>query len=150
MSTIHILYGTESGNAEMVADDIADALQGKGFDTEVLELSADLVADLAGMELAVLVTSTYGEGELPESAAPFYEALLSERPDLSGLGFSAFGLGDSVYETFNDGIETLRGALSDLGARQIGETAKHDAASGEPASDLASNWAASLPDLIAV
>jgi MioC protein len=148
VSTIHILFGTESGNAEMVADDIAAALQGRGFETEIAELSEDVAADLADMELAVFVTSTYGEGDLPESAAPFYETLLAERPDLSGLSFGAFGLGDSVYETFNNGIDTLRGALSGLGARQIGETAKHDAASGDLASNLASSWAATLLDLV--
>ncbi|WP_218780569.1 flavodoxin domain-containing protein [Rhodococcus sp. NCIMB 12038] len=148
MSTIHILFGTESGNAEMVADDIAAVLQDQGLDTEIAELSEDVVADLAGIELAVFVTSTYGEGDLPESAAPFYEALLSERPDLSRLSFGAFGLGDSAYETFNNGIDTLRHTLSGLGARQIGETAKHDAASGDPASDLASTWAALLLDLV--
>ncbi|MFI6367732.1 flavodoxin domain-containing protein [Nocardia sp. NPDC050630] len=148
MTTIHILFGTESGNAEMVADDIAATLQSEGFETEIAELSDSLVPGLADMRLAVVITSTYGEGELPESAALFHEALLRERPDLSGLSFGAFGLGDSVYETFNNGIETLHRVLIALGARQIGETAKHDAASGEPADDLASTWAGSLMDRI--
>ena len=144
MSSIHIFYGTESGNAEMVADDVAEVLQEQGFDTTINELSDVTVADLTDLNRVVFITSTYGEGELPETAAPFFEALLDERPDLSGLSFAAFGLGDSAYETFNNGIERLRAALTGLGAYQIGETAKHDAASGEPATDLARIWSASL------
>jgi MioC protein len=144
MSSIHIFYGTESGNAEMVADDVAEVLQEQGFDTTIAELSDVSVTDLTNLNRVVFITSTYGEGELPETAAPFFEALLDERPDLSGLSFGAFGLGDSAYETFNNGIERLRAALSGLGAYQIGQTAKHDAASGEPATDLARTWAASL------
>lgn len=144
MSSIHIFYGTESGNAEMVADDVAEVLREQGFDTTIAELSDVSVADLTGLNRVVFITSTYGEGELPETAAPFFEALVDERPDLSSLSFGAFGLGDSAYETFNNGIERLRAALTGLGAYQIGETAKHDAASGEPATDLARIWAESL------
>lgn len=150
MATIHILFGTESGNAEMVADDIAAALQERGIDTTITELSDASVEDLTDMSTAIFITSTYGEGDLPETAAPFHEALLEQRPDLSGLSFGAFGLGDSGYETFNNGIETLRGALSDLGARQIGATAKHDAAGAEVASDLAAAWAGDLVELLPV
>ncbi|MBY3792987.1 flavodoxin domain-containing protein [Rhodococcus fascians] len=148
MTTIHILFGTESGNAEMAADDIAEALQGQGFDTDITELSEADTSSLAEMELAVFVTSTYGEGSLPETAEPFHHTLITELPDLSNLHYAAFGLGDSGYETFNNGIETLRAALDRLGAQQIGETAKHDAASGESVTDVASTWAQTLMSLI--
>jgi MioC protein len=144
MTAVQVLFGTESGNAEMVADDIAAAFGEQGFDATSVELTEVEVSDLAGMELAVFVTSTYGEGGLPESAEPFYQALLAAKPDLSGLRFAAFGLGDSIYDTFNNAIETIRGALLDLGAEQVGETAKHDAASTAPATDLADTWARDL------
>lgn len=145
---VHVLYGTESGNAEMVADDIAAAFADQGFNTTTTELTDIDVADLADMELAVFVTSTYGEGGLPESAEPFYQALTSASPDLSGFRFAAFGLGDSIYETFNNAIETLRSTLIDLGAEQVGTTAKHDAASTSPASALAETWARDLLNLM--
>ncbi|MGV0807977.1 flavodoxin domain-containing protein [Mycolicibacterium setense] len=150
MTTIHILYGTESGNAEMVADDVAAVLQERGFDTEIAELCDVGIESLADMTLAVFITSTYGEGSLPETAAPFYDRLVAQRPDLTGLSFGAFGLGDSAYESFNNGIETLRAMLIDLGARQLGETAKHDAGGAETASDLAFSWASVVTDLIPV
>ncbi|UUU19129.1 flavodoxin domain-containing protein [Streptomyces sp. DSM 40750] len=148
MTVVHVLYGTESGNAEMVADDIVAAFRGQGFETVTAELTDVEVSDLAAMEIAVFVSSTYGEGELPETAAPFYDALMAERPDLTGVRFAAFGLGDSIYETFNNAIETLRRALLELGAEQIGTTAKHDAASTTPATELADAWTRDLLTLM--
>ncbi|MET8977973.1 flavodoxin domain-containing protein [Streptomyces sp. NPDC004539] len=148
MTVVHVLFGTESGNAEMVADDIAAAFGDQGFETVTAELTDVGVSDLAAMEIAVFVSSTYGEGGLPETAAPFYDALMAERPDLTGVRFAAFGLGDSVYETFNHAIDTLRGALLELGAEQIGTTARHDAASTTPATDLAGTWAGDLLALV--
>ncbi|MEU1519050.1 flavodoxin domain-containing protein [Streptomyces sp. NPDC005811] len=148
MTVVHVLFGTESGNAEMVADDIAAAFGGQGFETVTTELTDVEVSDLAAMEIAVFVSSTYGEGGLPETAAPFYDALLAQRPDLTGVRFAAFGLGDSIYETFNNAIDTLRRALLELGAEQIGTTAKHDAASTTPATELADAWARDLLALL--
>ncbi|MBZ3906426.1 MULTISPECIES: flavodoxin domain-containing protein [Streptomyces] len=150
MTVVHVLFGTESGNAEMAADDIAAAFGGQGFETVTTELTDIEVSDLPAMEIAVFVSSTYGEGGLPETAAPFYEALMAERPDLTGVRFAAFGLGDSVYETFNNAIETLRTALLELGAEQLGTTARHDAASTTPATDLAAAWARDLLALVTV
>ncbi|MDX2546858.1 flavodoxin domain-containing protein [Streptomyces sp. WI04-05B] len=144
MTVVHVLFGTESGNAEMVADDISATFGDQGFETVTAELTDVEVSDLAGMHIAVFVSSTYGEGGLPETAAPFYDALMAERPDLTGVRFAAFGLGDSVYETFNNAIETLRTALLELGAEQIGTTARHDAASTTPATELAEAWARDL------
>ncbi|MFI1705101.1 flavodoxin domain-containing protein [Streptomyces griseoruber] len=148
MTVVHVLYGTESGNAEMVADDIAAAFVDQGYETVTAELTDVEVSDLAAMQIAVFVSSTYGEGGLPETAAPFHDALLTERPDLSGVRFAAFGLGDSIYETFNNAIETIRTALLELGAEQIGTTAKHDAASTTPATELADAWARELLTLM--
>ncbi|WP_327743460.1 flavodoxin domain-containing protein [Streptomyces europaeiscabiei] len=149
MTVVHVLFGTESGNAEMVADDIAAVFGGQQFETVTAELTDVEVSDLAAMKIAVFVTSTYGEGGLPETAAPFYDALMAERPDLTGVRFAAFGLGDSVYETFNNAIDTIRTALVELGAEQIGSTARHDAASTTPATDLAEAWARDLLALVA-
>ncbi|WP_083211275.1 cytochrome P450 [Mycolicibacterium porcinum] len=141
MTVIHVWYGTESGNSEMVGDGIVDALKQAGFETRLDELTQLSVDDVIGAELAVLITSTYGEGGLPATTEPFYHALVSERPDLSGLRFAAFGLGDSSYENYNNAIRTMSNLLVDLGATQIGSTGRHDAATGLDPVDVATQWA---------
>lgn len=144
MGPIQILFGTESGNAEMVADDIADALEASGVKTEISPLDDFEPDRLAEIDFAVFITSTYGDGELPMTTAPFHDALLARRPDLGTLRFGAFGLGDSTYDTYNNAIGVLTSTLVDLGARQVGETGRHDASSGESYTDTAVAWVAEL------
>ena len=141
MSRATILFGTETGNSEMVADEIASALDPLGVTSEVHSMAEYPVTDLPDQSLVILITSTYGEGDLPDTAIPFFEALSATKPDLSTTRFAAFGLGDSSYETYNNGIATLISAVTDLGATQIGDTGKHDAESGLDPCDTATDWA---------
>ena len=146
MSEIQILFGTESGNAELVADDIAEALTGAGAAAQVVAMEDFAVAHLNNLGTVVVVTSTYGEGELPATTAPFAEALRTTQPDLSGLRFAAFGLGDSSYETYNSAIDILTKDLTGLGAQQVGDTGRHDAVSGDSFTDAATMWAKTIVD----
>lgn len=140
---ILILFGTETGNAEMVADDLADAF-GSDYPTQVRDMAAFTPADLDVGDFLVIVCSTYGDGELPNSAQPFHAALLAQQPDLAGLRFATFGLGDSFYETFNRGSRIIAEALADRGAVAVGEHGQHDASSGELPGDAALVWAKTL------
>ena len=141
MNTVTILFGTETGNAEMVADELLTALDPFGFTGEVHSMGDYPVEDLCGQQMVILITSTYGEGDLPDTAIPFFDALKDRKPDLSSMRFAAFGLGDSSYDTYNNGISTLIDAVVDLGATQIGETGRHDAESGLDPCDTATTWA---------
>ena len=137
---IHVLYGTETGNAEMVADDIVDALSAD-VSIESFDMSKYSVADLSNDVFYFIVCSTYGDGELPQSAQPFFEALNRQQPNLSGLQFAVFGLGDSFYETFNRGSEIIAQVLIELGAEQVGERGIHDASAAQLPADIAMPWA---------
>jgi MioC protein len=148
MTAIQILFGTESGNAELVADDIAEAFTNAGTDARVIPMEDFDVASLAEPGTVVVVTSTYGEGELPATTAPFAEALVDAKPDLSGLRFAAFGLGDSSYETYSNAVDILTEHFTSLGAQQIGETGRHDAVSGDSFTDVATSWAKTIVDLL--
>lgn len=149
MVSVQILFGTESGNAEMVADDIADAFTSRGVNAQVTAMDEYNVDDLPTAEFAIVITSTYGEGDLPLTTAPFHDALTATRPDLNGLRFAAFGLGDSSYETYNNAISVLAGSLAELGANHVGEIGRHDASSGESYSDAAVEWVKSIIDIAA-
>lgn len=140
MNTATILFGTETGNAEMVADELSTALDPFGFIGEVHSMADYPVEDLCGQQMVILITSTYGEGDLPDTAIPFFETLKERKPDLSSTRFAAFGLGDSSYDTYNNGIATMIEAVTDLGATQIGETGRHDAESGLDPCDTAMTW----------
>ncbi|MEZ0163656.1 cytochrome P450 [Kineococcus sp. LSe6-4] len=137
---VTIVYATESGNGELVADELADHLSGR-HPVRVVDL-AEAGPDVLDPErLVVLVCSTYGDGELPTTARAFHADLLQRRPDLSGLRFAVFGLGDRSYSrTYSRGSEILEETLRGLGARRVGPYGRHDAAGREAAADLARAW----------
>ncbi|MDI5922863.1 flavodoxin domain-containing protein [Halomonas sp. LR5S13] len=141
--TIHVIYGTETGNAEMVADDLMEALENDATVSAQDMVDFDL-AEVVDDDFVILVSSTYGEGELPNSAQPFFDRLEQEAPDLSGLAFATFGLGDSFYDTFNQGSQTLADKLLELGATELGERGIHDASKGELPGDVAVAWLKAL------
>lgn len=136
---VTIVYGTESGNAELVAEDLLRHLEQRG-PVEVVDL-----AELAAFDperLHLVVCSTYGDGELPTSVRPLRERLLAERPDLSRLRYAVFGLGDRSYvRTYSRGSELLDEALAACGATRLGEYGRHDAGGSLDATDVARDWA---------
>ncbi|EKF18474.1 flavodoxin domain-containing protein [Nitratireductor pacificus] len=139
---IMLLYGTETGNAEMLAEDIMAELEGEHA-VECRNLSDFAPDEFDAGRLHMIVCSTYGDGELPASAQPFAAALKAASPSLSGVHFAIFGLGDSEYEeTFNFGSKGLAELLAAHGAKQVGERLTHDASGSDMAEDLAFPWAA--------
>jgi len=137
---IAVHYGTETGNAEMLADDIAAHLA--GHDCTVSNLCDTDPADLAADRLHLIVCSTYGDGELPASAKPFADRMEAARPDLSGLNFAVFGMGDSEYpDTFNFGGKRIEALMTGAGATMLGKRITHDASGSDMAEDLALPWA---------
>jgi MioC protein len=138
---ITILYGTETGNAEMLAEDVAAHLEGD-HDVTCTNLCDFAPADFTPEQFYLVICSTYGDGELPSSAKPFAEAMAQARPDLSGIHFAIFGLGDTEYDaTHNFGSKILAEMLAAQGAAQIGERVIHDASGPDLADDLAMPWA---------
>lgn len=137
MTTL-ILYGTETGNAEMLAEDIAKHVG----NARLLNMSDAGPDDLAAAAFAIVVSSTYGEGELPSGARGFHEAVAATKPDLSALRFAAFSLGDKATypDTFARGGAIWAELLASLGARQVGDIAIHDAAGADLPEEVALPW----------
>lgn len=137
---IQILYGSETGSAEMLCDDLKTEI-GDAASTEILDMGEVDPATLDGDSTYLFVTSTYGSGELPMGAQPFLDKLEAGKPDLSQVRFAIFGLGDRVFaDTFAKGSEVLMNKLKELGAQQIGERGIHDASSADMPEDIAVPW----------
>jgi len=154
MADILILVGSESGNAQMVADLLAEELGKDGHVVAVEakgEAAAKLLAAaarpaaaarLAASTTALLCCSTHGEGELPENIRPLHEALARTKPDLSHLRYGVIALGDQTYrETFCRGGKTMDALLASLGAERIGERLEIDACTQPLPDEEALDWA---------
>lgn len=145
MNTV-VLYGTESGNSELIAQDLADKLNADGHSAEVFDLQDFEPESLTPENFYLVVCSTHGDGELPNTAIDFHEKFTAFSGDLTGVKYAMFGLGDSFYEeTYSQGSEHLDRRFTELGATRIGEYGRHDASSWDLPSDVALDW---LPTVI--
>ncbi|MEL6992577.1 MAG: flavodoxin domain-containing protein [Pseudomonadota bacterium] len=137
---IRLLYGTETGTAEILCDDIKDELDGE-IECEIQSLEDVGPSDLSTDALNVFVVSTTGSGDLPFTAIPFFDKLQAEKPDLSNIQFAIFGLGDKTFAaTYNFGSETVMNKLLECKAKQVGQRGIFDAASNEMPEEVALPW----------
>ena len=117
---INILFGTQTGNAESVAEDLSNFALTNGFKTQINALDDIEMDKLSGMENVAIITSTYGEGEMPDNAQLFWNALSSNTaPQLNNMKYSVLALGDTGYEEFCHAGKLLDTRLEQLGAKRI-------------------------------
>ena len=106
-----IAYASQTGYAEQIAKQTAQALQAANIPSRVRSLAELSVEDLAGAERALFVVSTYGEGDPPDTGLPFVNAVMSHSPALSRLAYGVLALGDRTYRNFCGFGKTLDGWL---------------------------------------
>mgnify|MGYP001249563296 CR=1 FL=1 len=136
-----ILVGTMTGTAQLVAQELELRLD--DGDTRVRTRLMDGLDAGAfdGGGLFLICTSTYGQGDVPDNAKQLYESLLARRPELSGVRYGIFALGDRTYmDTFCNGGKRFDALLNELGAQRIGEVLLHDASAGTMPEEVAAEW----------
>jgi sulfite reductase (NADPH) flavoprotein alpha-component len=117
---IAVLYATQSGTAEGLARKLAKELKSRGHIASLASLEGYTPAALAEERYAILIASTYGDGDAPDSAGPFYEKLCVEHfPRYQDLTYAVLALGDSHYEHFCKFGADLDNKLAGLGAVRL-------------------------------
>ena len=95
---VTILFASDNGNAESLAKRLGNRGRVRGLKTMVMSMDDFPVEDLAVEENVVLITSTAGQGEIPQNGRAFWDAIKDNTElDLSQIHFSVFALGDSHY-----------------------------------------------------
>ncbi len=140
MEKVNLVFGTVYGSAQFVAETLTDKIAELDFTANLLQ-----PADLTGYvpsedELLIVVTSTTGQGDLPDDIAQWFSELKSVAPYLPKLQYSIIGLGDSSYETFCGAAKQFDELLSELGAKKLTETLEIDACETMEPETEATQW----------
>ena len=142
MTSFTILVGTMTGTAELVAEEVRDALEPRGHAIEILVMDGLDASVFEPGRTYLICTSTYGQGDIPDNAAKLYEDLQQRRPDLAGVRYGIIALGDRTYaQTFCHGGKRFDETLRALKAERIGEAMQHDASAGTVPEEVGVAWA---------
>ncbi|GAA0484035.1 bifunctional nitrate reductase/sulfite reductase flavoprotein subunit alpha [Tatumella punctata] len=142
---VWILWSSTTGNAGALATQCEQQLQQAGITVRCDCLAEVTPAQLASGGNILLVVSTFGDGDPPDSGVSFWQALSADSaPSLSAVSFSVLALGDSSYLRFCGFGRQLDARLSALGATRLKERHECDADDFLPARQ----WLAQLQPLL--
>jgi sulfite reductase (NADPH) flavoprotein alpha-component len=111
-----VLYATESGNSEALANKVKQDAAKRGFAAKVLDMGDATVGQLQNAGSIIAIVATWGDGEPPQRAAPFFRALMSDAaPRLEGVKFAVLALGDSSYAQFCESGKQIDARFEALG-----------------------------------
>ncbi len=142
---VNILFGTETGSAEFLSDDLRETLNKRGIDSTVGEFSDVDWATLMDGSPALIIVSTTGEGDMPRDTEAFWERLSTAAPHAcDGLRYAVLALGDHVYTHFCHAGKLIDARLAELGGARLADRLDCDAAYDRPAAAWIADRAAQL------
>ena len=138
---ISILVGTMTGTAEMVAQEVQQALETAGHQATIQVMDNLDARAFHGGGTFLICISTYGAGDVPDNAQALVNSLETEKPNLSSVTYGVIALGDRTYkDTYCQCGIRFDKMLAELGAKRAGEILMHDASSGTLPEELAAQW----------
>ena len=144
--TINIIYGTQTGNSESVANDAAASAKKHGLLADVKSMDELELDALVTMEYLLIITSTYGEGEMPDNAQLLWDAIsVDSAPKMEQTKYSVLALGDTSYDLYCKAGIDWDNRLSELGANRLYERVDCDVDFDE----LAESWISSVIPMMA-
>ena len=119
---IIIAFGTETGNAEMLAEDAANAASDFNLEGRVCDMEDLSVDDLSSASRVMIICSTWGEGDQPDNAQDLYDDVCDSSDDsMNGVSFAVLALGDTAFDLFCESGKEWDRILEEKGGTRVHE-----------------------------
>lgn len=120
MEKLTILYGTETGNAELLAMDAGKHANEQGFEADVRGMDQIDVDELCNVRRLLIFCSTWGDGEQPDNAQDLFDAVSAcETGTFSGLNYGVLALGDTAFDLFCESGKEWDAVFEEKGANRL-------------------------------
>ncbi|RWR01763.1 flavodoxin [[Pantoea] beijingensis] len=140
MAQVGIFVGTVYGNALLVAEEAEPILQDAGHDVKIFEDPTLSDWQNYADKVALIVTSTTGQGDFPDSIAPLFHSIKDKLGHQPGVRYGVIALGDSSYDNYCGAGKTFDALLQEHGATRIGEVLTVDATEYPEPEEVTSPW----------
>jgi len=115
---LNILFGSQTGNAAGLAEKTAKMAANYGLEAKVVDMEGLDPVKLASMKRVMIITSTWGEGEMPDNADAMWTSINANGPALANTHFTICAIGDSSYDEFCKAGHDWNGKLASLGGHE--------------------------------
>jgi len=119
--SLTILFGSQTGNAAGLAEKTAKMASNYGLEASVVDMDGYDKSNLANIKRLLVITSTWGEGEMPDNAEALWQSVQSDAPALASMHYSVCAIGDTSYDEFCKAGLDWDGKLAGLGATSVQE-----------------------------
>ncbi len=84
---LSIFFGSQTGNAEELAGKTKKMAEKLGFKPTIFDMDGYDPSSFSNLKRVLIITSTWGEGEMPDNAEDLWMATCEQNPPLAGVNF---------------------------------------------------------------
>ncbi|WP_035451295.1 flavodoxin [Agrilactobacillus composti] len=117
-----VVYTSMTGNDEEIAKIVTRELEKNKVDTQIQEMEFVDADEFNDLDILVVASYTYDDGEVPDGAMDLYEDLTEAK--FPNLVYGVCGSGDTFYEDFCSAVDNFGDKLSNTGAREGAKSVK--------------------------
>jgi len=115
-----LIFGTETGNAEELAEDAGIISEKFDLNPSVRDMEDVSLVRLSSAKRLIVICSTWGEGEQPVNAQDLYDSVQeSEEGSMDGVSYAVLALGDTAFELFCESGKEWDAILEEKGGSRV-------------------------------